>query len=334
MSGVAALARHRFGWFPTVLTYHGVHDGTLPCDIYEYNTKHLAPDLFWRQLVWVRQHFKVVPLADVERAVRTGRWEPQLAAITFDDGYENNLRVAAPILAELGLPWTMFVTVDVVEHGRPYDHDRIELALRLGSPREVVFEHDGARRAWSLATVADRARAVYQIKAWLSKLDGAAARVQRERLFEQCWQERFLDEQATAYRPLTWAQVRELADAGVEIGSHTLSHPHLSRISDDAIRRELAESRRILETKIGRPVTRIGYPYGNYDERVMRIAEEVGYGSAYTINPWFDDSPKQAYAVPRINIPAGQTLGVFKAIASRSLLMIRRPQRNGTNGTD
>ena len=90
---------------------------------------------------------------------------------------------------------------------------------------------------------------------------------------------------------LSWAQIREMADAGVDIQSHALTHPYLTRrkhssMSDDAyaawLRRELAESRRILEKESGKKVQFLAYPYGDYDQRVATAADKAGYLAALT----------------------------------------------------
>jgi peptidoglycan/xylan/chitin deacetylase (PgdA/CDA1 family) len=90
---------------------------------------------------------------------------------------------------------------------------------------------------------------------------------------------------------LTWGQIREMASAGVDIQSHALSHPYLTRrkhrtMTDDAyatwLRRELAESRRILEKESGKKVQFLAYPYGDYDTHVAEAASKAGYAAALT----------------------------------------------------
>jgi peptidoglycan/xylan/chitin deacetylase (PgdA/CDA1 family) len=78
-------------------------------------------------------------------------------------------------------------------------------------------------------------------------------------------------------------QLREMADLGIEIGSHTLTHADLTMLGDAALRRELRESKRILEDAVGGPVTSLSFPYGSFDARVWRHAVEAGYrcGTVY-----------------------------------------------------
>ncbi|HYK02767.1 MAG TPA: polysaccharide deacetylase family protein [Thermoanaerobaculia bacterium] len=90
---------------------------------------------------------------------------------------------------------------------------------------------------------------------------------------------------------LTWAQIREMSNAGVDIQSHALTHPFLTKrkhrsMSDEQyaswLARELAESKRILEKEAGKKVQFIAYPYGDYDDRVAEAAGKAGYTAALT----------------------------------------------------
>jgi peptidoglycan/xylan/chitin deacetylase (PgdA/CDA1 family) len=90
---------------------------------------------------------------------------------------------------------------------------------------------------------------------------------------------------------LTWEQIKEMSEEGVDIQSHALSHPYLTRrkhrsMSDDKyaawLRKELAESKRILEKHSGKPVEFIAYPYGDYDDTVASAAGRAGYAAALT----------------------------------------------------
>lgn len=75
-------------------------------------------------------------------------------------------------------------------------------------------------------------------------------------------------------------QLRAIAEAGHEIGSHTLTHPDLTLLSDDDLTRELADSRALLEDTTGMPVTSLSFPLGSWNQRVWRAAVRCGYTTA------------------------------------------------------
>ena len=84
-------------------------------------------------------------------------------------------------------------------------------------------------------------------------------------------------------RTLEWDALAELADRGVEIGSHTVSHPYLTQLADSELDRELRESRERLEHQLGRRCRFVAYPYGDHDERVRAAARAAGYEAAFAL---------------------------------------------------
>ena len=101
---------------------------------------------------------------------------------------------------------------------------------------------------------------------------------------------------------MTWDQLRELAERGVEIGSHTVSHPHLPELSHGELRAELQDSKQQLEDHLGRPCAYLAYPYGHNDARVHRAAESAGYAAAFSLaaNPVADAADR--FALPRVDV--------------------------------
>jgi peptidoglycan/xylan/chitin deacetylase (PgdA/CDA1 family) len=80
---------------------------------------------------------------------------------------------------------------------------------------------------------------------------------------------------------ITWAQLRAMRAAGMTIGSHTRSHPYLTRISDPTLlRKEIVDSKQVLEKQLGTPVTDFAYPFGQYNAAVAAAVEAAGYLTA------------------------------------------------------
>lgn len=104
----------------------------------------------------------------------------------------------------------------------------------------------------------------------------------------------------SSVRTMTWAELRAVAERGHEIGSHTVSHPHLTRVSDDELARELRGSREQLESKLGRPCRFLAYPYGDQDGRVRNAAREAGYEAAFALPG--RSRPYDPFAIPRLGI--------------------------------
>lgn len=103
-------------------------------------------------------------------------------------------------------------------------------------------------------------------------------------------------------RIMTLGQIREMADRGFEIGSHTLSHPHLTGLDDDRLRRELVDSKHRLEDLLGREVSSLSYPYGDHDQRVIEAARAAGYRNAVSTMLGTVAAARSTYEIPRINV--------------------------------
>jgi peptidoglycan/xylan/chitin deacetylase (PgdA/CDA1 family) len=97
---------------------------------------------------------------------------------------------------------------------------------------------------------------------------------------------------------MNWDELREQAARGVAIGSHAVSHPHLTTLSEGDLRRELNESKDEIEDRLGRPCEDLAYPYGEHDQRVRAAARAARYRRAYALR----GSRSDAYAAPRLDL--------------------------------
>ncbi|MEQ1857438.1 MAG: polysaccharide deacetylase family protein [Longimicrobiales bacterium] len=101
---------------------------------------------------------------------------------------------------------------------------------------------------------------------------------------------------------LGWPALRVLADEGLEIGSHSLTHPRLTALADGALAEEVGRAREVITGEIGRVPESFAYPYGDYNARVAEAAERTGYGSAVTteLRP-LTGRERSRFALPRLD---------------------------------
>jgi peptidoglycan/xylan/chitin deacetylase (PgdA/CDA1 family) len=259
-----------------VLMYHRVSEDP------DYLGMTVAPATFGRQLEVLRSRMRIVPLAEL--AARLGDPTPlegDHAAITFDDGYRDNLDVALPLLRTHGLPATVFVSTAFVDGtARPAGErlrEACEALWRQGvSPatwpgREPVDAHvrDVLAAPGSLPPVARLRRA---LKALLG--DGERVVAGLEAMAER--------RGGVGSLMLDWDGVRALARAGIEIGSHAVSHGILSRMALGQAEEEIRASKRRIESEVGRPVAGFAFPNGRRDDFFAEhLATLRGAGYAY-----------------------------------------------------
>lgn len=249
---------------------------------------------------WVHQWFNVLPLEDAVRRLSQGTLPTRPLAITFDDGYADNHDLALPILQRHGLCATFFVTTGFLDGGRMWNDTLIEV-VRCAPGPHLDLGHLGAELEpvgrLDLSDLEARRRSVRQLVLALKYLPPT----RRASLVDR------IAAQAAAALPddlmMTSAQVRALHRAGMSIGAHTLTHPILARLDDQAALAEISESRRELSQIIGAPIPLFAYPNGkpqeDYVPRDVQLAQEAGFLAAFTTSPGAATAASALFELPR-----------------------------------
>jgi peptidoglycan/xylan/chitin deacetylase (PgdA/CDA1 family) len=265
-----------------VLTYHRIGDpSTQPyyAPVASASVEGLRDEL--RALA--RTH-RVIGIDEVVALAKEGfRVKEPTALVTFDDGYRDNFDAALPVLRSLGVPATFFLPPGFLQEPRLpwWDHiayvsnttDRPTLRLDWPEPLEIDLNLKASRPA-AIARF---------VRAYLDH------HVSDERRFRALLEDRagvIVDEDELGRALfMTWDQVRALVAAGMSVGSHSQTHRNLSRLSESDQRAELVESKRVLESVLGRAVETLAYPYGwpgTYDDLTARLAADAGYRVAFS----------------------------------------------------
>ncbi|MEU7001205.1 polysaccharide deacetylase family protein [Nonomuraea sp. NPDC046570] len=132
---------------------------------------------------------------------------------------------------------------------------------------------------------------------------------------------------------LTWGQAREAAQAGIEIGGHSHSHPQLDQLSDTDLRQELRKNKGLLEEKIGAPVATMAYPYGYSSARVRREVRRAGYWAACAVSNTIAADRHDVLAIPRLTVAQHTTMSMFRrAVEGTAVPLIYMRERMLTKG--
>lgn len=290
-----------------VLAYHRI--GYQAAD-YPFNRTILSatPEQFDRQLQFVKDHFNVVNFHDLDRILKKdGGISENTLVITFDDGYKDNATTAASLLQAHKLTATFYVTTHNIDTGALLWFDLLHYFIRnipkgqyrLGE-QQKMFDRTG-----------DDARDFFFVGQYLREVSDT----DRLHILQQ------LREWSTAPDPeqyraladiLTWDDVKAMANAGFEIGSHSCSHPHLYRLDRAGQLRELRESKATIERHIGREVVSFSYPTGGFDQITVECVKEAGYrfAAAYDEGVWPQDGNR--FLIPRIHVEPEIMLSRFK----------------------
>ena len=227
-------------------------------------------------LAHLKARFSVLPLREaVDRLY--GATLPRAAlAVTFDDGYADNLALAAPLLRKHGVPATLFVASGYLDGGLMWN-DRVIAAFRSTSRTQLDLQAHGLG-AFPTGSTADRRTGIERL---LREIKHRPA-LERERLASAVLDVSGVDPPKNLM--LTSDGVRALQAHGVDVGAHTVTHPILARVSRDEAWREICEGKRALESIVGRHVPLFAYPNGHpgddYTPDHVRMVREAGFTAA------------------------------------------------------
>ncbi|HEV2513094.1 polysaccharide deacetylase family protein [Bosea sp. (in: a-proteobacteria)] len=308
-SAIAATGADRWGrglaqGKGAILTLHHVRPAAAGSGFRQNGLLEITPDFLDRALTLIRaEGYDIVSLDEALARLADPRPGRFFVALTFDDGYRDNLDHAWPVLARHQAPWTLYVVRGFAERTARLWWLELEEAIR--ALRRVSVELPDGRFDALAGTDGEKQNAFDRLY-WrlrkgpeailLSAISGLAA-------------EAGIDSAGLVEREcLPTETLRSLAGApGVTIGAHTLSHPMLAKHPEEEARREVVESKAWLEDALGTPVRHFAYPVGDPGSagpREFALANEAGFASAVTTRPGhlFAEHADHLHALPRVSL--------------------------------
>ena len=275
-----------------VLIYHRVT--ALPSDP---EMLAVGPDNFRAQMEYLKNSFPLVRF--------DANWaeSPKPAvAITFDDGYADNALEALPILEELEIPATFFISTGTIGTTLEFwwhELERIILSDKV-IPDRFTLDDDTPQMNWPTGSHMER-RSFYRDMVRLMTDADTGRRddwISRIRHWAGCG-----EGIAETHRSMTVDELRSLAASRmVTIGAHTVSHSRLSALTPTAQREEIASSKKQLESWLGKEITLFSYPFGrrsDYNEATLAICREAGFAKAAANFPGQAHRWTDAFQIPR-----------------------------------
>ena len=290
----------------------------------------VTPDHFADQMAVLRADWNPMPLPELAAAAIRGDARPGGVAVTFDDGYVDNLLAAKPRLERWAIPATVFVATGYVASGRQFWWDVLQELLlnRQVLPPSLSLEIEGTTHHWELGASArfdstDSAEHAYW-RAWnppptprhalyasvwtllrplaeaprldlLGTLMAWAASASAEPPLE--------DVTATPPRAVNGRELARLAEGDlIALGAHTVTHPLLPSLPASAQHEEVDGSRRALEQLARGPVTSLAYPYGAFDAATLAAVRAAGLTLACAGGSGMVTSASDPLQLPRVQV--------------------------------
>jgi peptidoglycan/xylan/chitin deacetylase (PgdA/CDA1 family) len=271
---VARLAgrAHRTGTF-AILSYHRVNDDGDPF------FPALPTDVFERQVAHIAHTYRVLTVEDIVARMPMGGPPRNAVALTFDDGYRDNLVHAAPILTRHRVRATIFLATGLIGSAQVPWYDRVARAFKLTSRRHVETPWTGSA---PLDGEAARLHALERALARLKRVPGADLEGAVRALIAAL---DVTEPSGGRNEMLDWDDVRALTQHGFAVGAHTVGHPILSRLAADAARAEIEGSRDAIAAALGSAPRAFAYPNGgadDYSPAVVQLVRDAGFTCAVT----------------------------------------------------
>ncbi|MEM6485300.1 MAG: polysaccharide deacetylase family protein [Pseudomonadota bacterium] len=283
-----------------VFTFHRIGDAE-KAD-FDPNVFSCSASGFTDVVEFIKREFDVLDLGDVReqqtKSKAAPHCAPRAALITFDDGYVDNFETAVPLLRELDVPATFFISVSMANGVLPW-WDVVAYWVRRSTTGTLRLN------GTQIDLSQNRDAAIRPIlRAFKHETDNLDLKL-----------ERYRELLAPAGDPpsgritMNWEQIQQVANSGFSVASHTMTHPILAHLDEGEQRRELAESKSVLEEQLGRSINSVAFPVGGDDtfsQVTMDLAKESGYEFAFTslpgINRWgqFND-----HRLHRISVDSG-----------------------------
>jgi len=286
-----------------VLRYHSVNDDSGWADDYLQRSLTVPPLIFDAQMRFLKERYDVVAMGELAEIVRSGvRIGGRLAAVTFDDGYEDNYRNALPILASHGLTATFYVTSGTVADASVLWTVRLRFAVRRSRRGAIALPFAGGRRI-DISSFGAKESAVRLVTSIVKRSSVREADDILREIETECGE---LDGGFDRRIMVTESELREMHAAGMQIGAHSIGHYNLPSIDAASLRRELVDSRSFLEATVGAPVLHMAYPDGrtgrHFDGRVALAVADAGYRSAVTSISGPVSRKYSVYSLPRLGV--------------------------------
>jgi peptidoglycan/xylan/chitin deacetylase (PgdA/CDA1 family) len=308
-----------------IVCYHGVTDRPPPPRSPSWH--HIDRHEFRRQIEYLARHYRILPL-DTALDVSVGARADSVACITFDDGYRNNRTVAFPILEELDVPATIYLTTGMI--GSDGLLWTVRLAASVLNTSSARLDLSGfGRETLTLRDDASRRAAAMALTGWLKTLGPN----RRDPILAEIWRQLGDGPRGAlaAFDWMDWDDVRHLESTGlVHFGAHTVNHEILSTLDDARLRTEVCDSTMTIRESVATPSATFAYPNGraeDFNDECSRALSQAGVLAAVTTIDGLNGEDADRYCLKRVVVGRDTDFNEFRLAASGALDFWRRTAR-------
>lgn len=283
-----------------ILAFHGLVENIIDPYI---QTNHMTTDNFTSLLKEITRYRDVIPYNQLSECFRKKqKVQDNKVILTFDDGYESNLTLAAPILSKLGIPWSIFVSTKHIDTGERLPTYILRAALL--NTKKNNFKHPSIGTL-SLLNKKEKLNAMHIVKnkikeSPINQVNSIVLELKNLMNSEE-WSE--VNNLFESEKLLNWEQLGQLVKDGVHVGSHCHNHMILhDKQSSEDIRHELEKSKFLIEKKLNIDCFDLVYPNGSKKDisnKAIDLVRDTKYRTASTLIPGFCIEGVNPFYLPR-----------------------------------
>ena len=272
-----------------ILYYHHVFETKN-----QYHPDDIIAVEFDKKIKFLSKYFTILSLPDAMELLKTKRLPPKALVITFDDGYQDNFTIAAPILKNHACPATFFISTRGVEEGYLWN-DEVEQLIK--NTTKKVISKDIIGEEITINNNDEKKQAFELLLSKLKFLSDNKRTLQLKKLADELGNIKF------KRTMMTEQQINTLHNDGFTIGAHTHSHTIVSTETNENCRAELLTNKQKLESIIKSPVDYLAFPNGLYGRDFQKshcdTAKELGFKAAFSTNDGGAISTNTIWQIPR-----------------------------------
>lgn len=280
----------------TILLFHRVHP------VRDVMWDPMDPKRFENILKFVKQNYTVLPLLEI-LDTKPALIKKPLAAITFDDGYKDFIEYSLPIMDRLKIPSSIYVVTDCISKNKPtwtFEVDYLFFntnKLQIDWTIDTSFLPDDFKKD-KFINKQELIAFCLKFKQYIKKIPEEKRRILLQDLLRS-----FNDVTIPADLMMSWKEVKQIINEGVEVGSHTVTHPPLATLSKADLDKELQESKAEFFNNTGINTRVISYPVGSYNQQVKEASLLAGYDFGLAVNHTiYDVNNRDTFEIPRIEL--------------------------------
>ncbi len=259
-----------------ILMYHGVTKQNDP--VANYDHKHIEYERLEGHLQYLNKHYSII---SVDEYIRWRKGEkrilpPNSLIITFDDGYRNNYTQLFPLLNKYDIPAVIFLPTAYIGKKQIAWYDMVAYCVSRTKKKNLIIDN----QIFDVINDKQKIEAIVKLKRKIRTAGAVRTKIIAEVVKETGVNPTFCEEEDFLF--LSWEQCKKIKKSKITFGSHSCTHEYMTDLSEEKLKKEMCESKKIIETELRKPCLAFAYPFGECNEKTKMALKDADYDCAVT----------------------------------------------------